>query len=68
MFIPASVESIIGRRSATLVSGEDRFGYWDHDPLPTRDRDPVIWELMHKANSHYRDKAHKQDPAPAAAK
>jgi non-heme Fe2+,alpha-ketoglutarate-dependent halogenase len=41
MFIPTHVESTIGRRAATLVSGEDRYGYWDHDPLPTRDRDPV---------------------------
>ncbi len=31
MFIPAHVESIIGRRSATLVSGADRYDYWDHD-------------------------------------
>ena len=68
MFIPASVESAIGRRSATLISGQDRFGHWDHDPLPTRDRDPVIMDLMHKANSHYRDKNHKQDAEPAAAK
>jgi hypothetical protein len=68
MFIPAHVESVIGRRSATLISGEDRYGHWDHDPLPTRDRDPVIWDLMHQADKHYRDKAHKQDAAPATAK
>jgi hypothetical protein len=43
------------------VSGEDRYGYWDHDPLPTRDRDPVIWDLMHQADRHYRDKTHQQD-------
>jgi hypothetical protein len=61
MFIPAHVESIIGRRSATLVSGADRHGYWDHDPLPTRDRDPVIWDLMHQANAHYRNRTHTQD-------
>jgi len=68
MFIPTSVESVIGRRSATLVSGQDRFGYWDHDPLPSGDRDPAIWDLMHKANSHYRDKGHKQNAEPVAAK
>ncbi|MBV9630852.1 MAG: phytanoyl-CoA dioxygenase family protein [Xanthobacteraceae bacterium] len=61
MFIPTHVESTIGRRAATLVSGEDRYGYWDHDPLPTRDRDPVIWELMHAADRHYRDNTHRQD-------
>ncbi|HWL04092.1 MAG TPA: phytanoyl-CoA dioxygenase family protein [Xanthobacteraceae bacterium] len=54
MFIPAHVESTIGRRSATLVNGEDRHGHWDHDPFPSRDRDPVIWDLMHQANAHYR--------------
>lgn len=61
MFIPAHIDSAIGRRSATLVNGEDRYGYWDHDPLPTRDRDPVIMDLMNQANRHYRDKTHKQD-------
>jgi hypothetical protein len=61
MFIPAHVESTIGRRSATLISGEDRHGHWDHDPHPTRDRDPVIWDLMHEADRHYRDRTHKQD-------
>jgi non-heme Fe2+,alpha-ketoglutarate-dependent halogenase len=65
MCIPASVESTIGRRAATLISGEDRYGHWDHDPLPTCDRDPVIWDLMHQADRHYRDRAHKQDAAPA---
>jgi len=60
MFIPAHVESTIGRRSATLVSGEDRYQYWDHDPWPTCDRDPVIWDLMHRANQHYREQR-KQD-------
>lgn len=65
MFIPAHVESTIGRRAATLVSGEDRYHYWDHDPLPTRDRDPVIWNLMHKAASHYYDRTHRQETATA---
>jgi hypothetical protein len=68
MFIPAHAESIIGRRSATLVSGTDRYNHWDHDPEPTRDRDPVIWDLMHQADKHYRDRAHKQDAEPAPAK
>jgi non-heme Fe2+,alpha-ketoglutarate-dependent halogenase len=68
MFIPAHVESTIGRRGATLINGEDRYGHWDHDPRPTRDRDPVIWDLMHQADRHYRDRAHTQDTAPAGAK
>ena len=50
-----------GGARRTLVSGADRHGYWDHDPLPTRDRDPVIWDLMHQANAHYRDRTHAQD-------
>lgn len=66
MFIPAHVESTIGRRSATPVAGRDKYGHWDHDPLPTRDRDPVIWDLMHAADRHYRDKTHKQDADLAA--
>jgi non-heme Fe2+,alpha-ketoglutarate-dependent halogenase len=65
MFIPAHVESTIGRRSATLVGGVDRYHHWDHDPEPTQDRDPVIWDLMHQADRHYRDQAHKQDTVPA---
>ena len=65
MFIPAHVESTIGRRAATLVSGEDRYHYWDHDPEPTCDRDPVIWNLMHKAASHYYDRTHRQETATA---
>jgi ectoine hydroxylase-related dioxygenase (phytanoyl-CoA dioxygenase family) len=66
MFIPTSVESTTGRRAATLVSGQDRYRYWDHDPVPTCDRDPVIWDLMHQADRHYRDRTHRQDAeAPA---
>lgn len=65
MFIPTHTESTIGRRAATLVSGEDRYHYWDHDPLPTRDRDPAIWNLMHKATDHYHDRAHRQDATTA---
>ncbi len=61
MYIPVYVDSAIGRRAATLVNGEDRYGYWDHDPMPARDRDPVIMDLMNRANRHYRDRSHKQD-------
>jgi non-heme Fe2+,alpha-ketoglutarate-dependent halogenase len=68
MFIPAHVASTIGRRSATLVSGSDHFNHWDHDPEPTRDRDPVIWDLMHQADKHYRDRTHRQDAEAAPAK
>ena len=45
--------STTGRRSATLLCGEDKYGHWDLDPYPTRDRDPAIWELMHKETKRY---------------
>ena len=60
MLFPAHARSTTGRRSVTLLSGEDRHGHWDHDPLPTQDRDPVIWALMRAADTHYRDKSHIQ--------
>ena len=66
MMVPAHVESTIGRRSATLVSGKDRYGHWDHDPLPTQDRDPVIWQLMHDADQQYRNRR-SQDAEAASA-
>jgi hypothetical protein len=44
-----------------LVHGTDRHGHWDHDPLPTGDRDPVIWDLMFKSFDRYRDKRVKQE-------
>ncbi|MBM3607578.1 MAG: phytanoyl-CoA dioxygenase family protein [Alphaproteobacteria bacterium] len=51
--IPTHVRSTIGRRSATLLCGEDTFGHWDLDPLPVCDRDPAIYELMHKETKRY---------------
>ena len=41
-FIPTSVRSTVGRRTASLVRGVDDYGHWDVDPVPTRDRDPEI--------------------------
>lgn len=60
MVMPTHVRSTIGRRSATLLHGEDRYGHWDLDPMPAGDRDPVIWRLMEEANARYRDRAVKQ--------
>jgi ectoine hydroxylase-related dioxygenase (phytanoyl-CoA dioxygenase family) len=40
-YIPTHVRSTIGRRSALLVRGEDRYGHWDRDPIPRFDYDPV---------------------------
>ena len=61
MIIPTHVRSTIGRRSATLVRGEDRHGHWEADPLPTGDRDPVIEQLMHDTFEQYRDRTVKQE-------
>ena len=40
-YIPTHVRSTIGRRSALLVRGEDRYGHWDVDPIPAFDLDPA---------------------------
>lgn len=63
MVMPTHVRSTLGRRSVTLLCGEDAHGHWDLDPVPTRDRDPVIWRLMHEANQAYRDAGVSQDAA-----
>lgn len=47
------VRSTTGRRSASLLCGEDRFGHWDIDPEPTCDRDPAILARMNSATKHY---------------
>ncbi|MCC2095639.1 MAG: hypothetical protein KDJ29_02035 [Hyphomicrobiales bacterium] len=51
--IPAHVRSTIGRRSATLLCGADRWGHRDLDPYPVCDRDPAILELMHAETRRY---------------
>ena len=51
--IPTHVRSTIGRRSATLLCGEDTYGHWDLDPMPQRDRDPAIYELMQRETHRY---------------
>jgi non-heme Fe2+,alpha-ketoglutarate-dependent halogenase len=40
-YIPTHVQSTIGRRGALLVRGTDTFGYWDADPVPRFDLDPI---------------------------
>jgi Phytanoyl-CoA dioxygenase (PhyH) len=54
-YIPTHVRSTIGRRTATLVRGVDRYGHWDPDPLPRFDLDPVAYEAMRAAWGQYRD-------------
>lgn len=54
-YIPPHVRSTLGRRSALLVRGEDRFGHWDADPRPAGDDDPAIEAFMRSAFERYRD-------------
>ena len=52
-FIPTYVRSTIGRRGAWLVRGEDKFGHWDVDPTPVRNRDPEIYRYMQECYARY---------------
>ncbi len=61
MAMATRVRSTTGRRSATLLCGEDAYGHWDLDPEPAGDRDPVIWDLMHQADAGYRDRSIRQE-------
>lgn len=40
---------------ASLVRGEDRFGYFEHSPIPQRDFDPVTVAFHEKATDAMRD-------------
>ncbi len=53
ILLPAHVRSTTGRRSATLLCGEDKYGYWDLDPEPQCDRDPAIAARMHQETKRY---------------
>jgi len=59
-YIPTHVRSTTGRRSATLMRGVDRYSYWDADPLPQFDLDPVAFAAMRAAWGQYRDGEVKQ--------
>ncbi|EWY38022.1 phytanoyl-CoA dioxygenase [Skermanella stibiiresistens SB22] len=54
-YIPAHVGSTIGRRTATLVRGVDRFNHWDPDPLPQTELDPVAFKALEAAWGQYKD-------------
>ena len=55
MYLPTHVRSTLGRRASILVRGEDKFGYWDDDPVPRFDLDPVAMAAMKRAQDAYRD-------------
>lgn len=54
-YVPAHVASITGRRKATLVRGQDRYGHWDPDALPREDLDPVAMAELHAVWGDYKD-------------
>jgi non-heme Fe2+,alpha-ketoglutarate-dependent halogenase len=54
-YMPAHVRSTIGRRTATLVRGTDKYGHWDPEPMPKTDLDPACMEFLRQSWSRYRD-------------
>ena len=54
-YMPTHSKSIIGRRSATLVRGVDKFNHWDPEPLPREDLDPVSMDFLRKSWARYTD-------------
>jgi chlorinating enzyme len=61
-YIPTHVRSTLGRRSALLVRGHDRYHHWDPDPEPHGDDDPAIETFINRTYTQYRD----QEATPAA--
>ena len=53
ILLPAHVRSATGRRSATLLCGEDKYGHWDLDPEPICDHDPAIFARLHRETKRY---------------
>ena len=62
-YMPAHVRSTVGRRSALLVRGADRYGHWDRDPLPKEDLDPACMAFLKDMWARYQSR----DIAQAAA-
>jgi len=54
-YIPTHVRSTMGRRTALLVRGEDRYGNWDPEILPGYDLDPVAFALLRSVWGEYKD-------------
>ena len=61
IYMPTRVRSIVGRRSALLVRGQDNFGHWDTDPEPRYDLDPVTLTVMQRWINGYQDKVIEQE-------
>jgi hypothetical protein len=54
-YMPAHTRSTMARRSAMLVAGEDKYGYWDRDIEPAIDLDPNSLALLDSVWGQYRD-------------
>lgn len=67
MYVPTHVRSTVGRRASILVRGEDRHGYWDDDPVPRFDLDPVAMAAMKRAQDAYRDRGLRSEAERAGA-
>src|SRR5207237_46407 len=52
-YIPTSIRQLEGEDSATLVRGEDRFHYFEHEPSPRIDMDPALLELHRQIPARY---------------
>ncbi len=61
-FIPTHVRSTLGRRTALLVRGRDDYRFWDPDPVPRFDDDPLIDAFISRTFQQYRD----QEPGAAS--
>jgi len=54
-YIPTQVCSTLGRRTALLVRGEDRYGHWDAEVTPRHDLDPAAYALLRSVWGQYKD-------------
>lgn len=45
-YVAPHVRQADGRNTALLVRGEDRYGYFEPDPVPTRDMDPDVLAFL----------------------
>ena len=51
---PDALQTLAEWDSASLVRGEDRYGYFEHEPMPAFDFDPLAVEFHRRADDHQR--------------
>ena len=54
-FLPTRVKCLLEKRTAILVRGNDTYRYWDYDPKPRYDLDPVCMDTIKHWISAYAD-------------